>query len=177
MTQKATAILALILSVLTLVYAWTISRRVETALRNNPQRTSFEIESSRENSSALSTSSPAYIANVYANKSGMDGLKIRIRLRDDKEAETAANGILTIIVADKKGELLTKQYHVHSTDFKVEEYYLHDRLMFSLPRITFSEFSRLPTSESSFGKVAVVFEIPDGRKLVGANDNVQLLGQ
>jgi hypothetical protein len=175
MTHKVTSALALILSVLALVYAWMISHRLEAALGNPSRDQTSEMESAKNGSSELNNSPPSYIGNVYADKSGMDGLKIRIRLRDAKEGETASDGVLTIIVADEKGQLLTKRYQVRSADFKVEEYYMHDRLMFSLPRVTFSEFSRLPTSE--YGKIEVVFETSEGRRLLGANDLVTLRGQ
>ena len=200
MMQKLTSWTALVVSVVALLYAFATHRRVETVLRNSaphaalgadksettnetqgrdreadePLRTE-NAESKSDTREKLNTSPATYIGNVYADKAGLDGLKIRIRLRDQNDQETASDGKLTILVADQQSNLLRKEYPVRSTDFKVEKYGIHDRLMFSPPRILFSELSRPPRTRN--GKVTVVFETPDGQSLTGAADLYTLIGQ
>ena len=119
---------------------------------------------------------PAYIGDVYVDRSGLDGLKIRLRLRDNEEHETASDGTLDVTISDAYKWIWTNTYQVKATDFKVEEYYLHDRLLLSLPRITDGGF-RGGGSASDYGKVECLFTTTNGLELHGINNNVRLVGQ
>ncbi|MFC2105471.1 hypothetical protein ACFLS0_01820 [Candidatus Bipolaricaulota bacterium] len=120
-------------------------------------------------------SSPAsYISDVVTYAEGHEAFVCYFVLKDSYGRETANSGAFTIKVSDHS-VIYSRTLSVTKSSFRLTTVgqgpYERECLLYYVGRITYSEFTRLPSSSRSSGTVSIKF-YPEGGEMLYGEDTL-----